>query len=739
MKLFLTRRFLFPVFTGLLLTCIAVLVQVSEVPVLSEIDRRLEWLAYDLRLRLLLPEEVEPDPRIIIVDIDEKSLLQEGRWPWPRSTIAALVNQVFASGAAVMAMDVMYVEPERSGMGELLDLVDEVTRDAILEAVPLPDANGGTDSLLAASMQENTVVLGYAIADLSSQPKGMLPPPLLMDEDRVESLVLIDMDSYIANLDMFQGRASGGGFFSIMPDDDGIIRSAPLLARRNGQLYGSLALETARLYLGAEQILLNTSPIGEYRAIESLSLDGLTNIPTDGIGYVLIPYRGGMGSFSYISSADVLNGEIPDGFFEDRIVLFGTTAVGLYDMRSTPVGSVYPGVEVHANVIAGLLDGDFPYEPSWALGANIAVLVVLGIMSVFIVPFIGPLAILLISLLMLVLVTALNLWVWSGYGLVLAIVAPLLLIATIGTFDLAYGFLVEARGRRQLKAIFGQYVPPDIVNEMNKNPGGNFAVEGESRELSVLFCDIRSFTTISETLAADELKKMLNFFFTPMTRIIFERRGTIDKYVGDMIMAFWGAPVLDVDHRRHAVLGALEMLETLEALQPELKAHHWPPINIGIGINSGMMNVGDMGSEYRRAYTVIGDAVNLGSRLEGLTKYYGVRLIISVSTAEGLDDFTLRCLDRVKVKGKNEPVDIYEPVGLADVLSDELAAEVADSNAAMEFYYAGDWERARSAFKSLQAAWPERKFYGLYLDRIGQLQAQGTQPGWDGVFVHTSK
>ena len=739
MKRFLTRRFLFPVFTGLLLTCIAVLVQISEVPVLSEIDRRLEWLAYDLRLRLLLPEEVEPDPRIVIVDIDEKSLLQEGRWPWSRSTIAALVNQVFASGAAVMAMDVMYVEPEANGVGELLDLLDEATRDAILEAVPIPDSYGGTDALLAASIDQKPVVLGYAIADLSSQPKGLLPPPLLMDPDRVESLVLIDMDSYIANLNMFQERASGGGFFSIMPDDDGIIRNAPLLARRNGQLYGSLALETARLYLGAEQILLNTSPIGEYQAIESISLDGLTNIPTDGIGYVLIPYRGGMGSFSYISSADVLNGEIPDGFFEDKIVLFGTTAVGLYDMRSTPVSSVYPGVEVHANVIAGLLDGDFPYEPSWALGANIAVLIALGVMSVFIVPFIGPLAILSISLLMLVLVTALNLWVWSGYGLVLAIVAPLLLIATIGTFDLAYGFLTEARGRRQLKAIFGQYVPPDIVNEMNKNPGGNFAVEGESRELSVLFCDIRGFTTISETLAADELKKMLNFFFTPMTRIIFERRGTIDKYVGDMIMAFWGAPVLDADHRRHAVLGALEMLEILEALQPELKAHHWPPIEIGIGINSGMMNVGDMGSEYRRAYTVIGDAVNLGSRLEGLTKYYGVRLIISESTAEGLDDFTLRYLDRVKVKGKNEPVDIYEPVGLSDGLSEELAAEVADSNAAMECYYAGDWERARPVFKSLQGTWPERKFYALYMDRISELQQQGIQPGWDGVFVHTSK
>ena len=325
------------------------------------------------------------------------------------------------------------------------------------------------------------------------------------------------------------------------------------------------------------------------------------------------------------------------------------------------------------------------------------------------------------------------------HGVVLSIVAPLVLIALIGTSDLAYGFLTEARGRRQLKAVFGQYVPPEIVDEMNQNPDGNFSVEGESRELSVLFCDIRSFTTISESLAADELKQLLNQFFTPMTRIIFERRGTIDKYVGDMIMAFWGAPVQDPQHRQHAVEAALAMLDQVVAMRPEFSERNWPEVNIGIGINTGMMNVGDMGSEYRRAYTVIGDAVNLGSRLEGLTKYYGVLLIVSETTAAGLEGILLRHLDRVKVKGKNEPVDIYEPVGLSDALSDERVAEVADSNAAMQYYFAADWESARTAFMSLQRAWPERKFYTLYLDRISELQRQGIQPGWDGVFVHTSK
>ena len=582
-------------------------------------------------------------------------------------------------------------------------------------------------------------MLGYTIADASSVPKGTLPPPLVMDEWLVQNLALIDIDSYIANLDVLQQRAGGGGFFSIMPDDDGIIRSAPLLARRNGQLYGSLALEAARLFLDAEQILLLPKQIGDYMVVEAISLDGLTDIPTDGFGYVLIPYRGKSGSYPYISSADVLNGDIPEGFFENRIVLFGTTAVGLYDMRSTPVESVFPGVEVHANVIAGLLDGHFPNEPAWALGANVALLATIGLLSILIVPFIKPVAIIVISLLTLALVTALNLWAWAEYGLVLALVAPLLLVILIGTADLAYGFLTEARGRKQLKAVFGQYVPPEIVDEMNRNPDGDFGLEGESRELSVLFCDIRSFTTISESLAADELKQLLNYFFTPMTRIIFERRGTIDKYVGDMIMAFWGAPVHDPQHHQHAVLGALAMLDKLVEMQPELEARGWPKIEIGIGINSGMMNVGDMGSEYRRAYTVIGDAVNLGSRLEGLTKFYGVRLIVSESTRAGLDGIVLRCLDRVKVKGKNEPVTIYEPLGTVDSISSEQLTEGEDSDRALAFYFAGDWDKAEQAFGRLLQSFPERKFYSLYLERVKHLREQGIAAGWAGVFEHTSK
>jgi len=734
-----SRRFLFPAVTGLLLTVFAVTVKVADIPVLSDLDQRLEWLAYDLRLRLFIPDEVEPDPRIVIVDIDEKSLRQEGRWPWGRATIATLTNQVFEHGALVMAMDVVYAEAYRSPMEDWLNSVDEDTRSAVLDRVPLEVLFKSQDQLLAESFIDRDVILGYTFTNDAGPPKGQLPEPLPFPEAFTEQLIIPETGSYVANIGLLQKNARSGGFFSVIPDADGVIRRSPMLMQHGDHIYGALALEVTKQYLQTQQVELHTSPIGDYQALETISLDDFIHIPVDGAGNVLVPYRGPAGSFHYISAADVINGDIPGDLLQSTIVLFGTTAVGIYDMRSTPVESVYPGVEVHANLIAGILDGSFPYTPSWALGANVGLLVLIGVSSMLLVPFISPIVILLLSLLSMALVIVLNLWLWSTQGLVLSIIAPLVLIALIGTSDLAYGFVTEARARRQLKTMFGQYVPPEIVDEMNRNPDEDFGVEGESRELSVLFCDIRSFTTISESLAADELKQLLNFFFTPMTRIIFEQRGTIDKYVGDMIMAFWGAPVRDDNHRQHAVEAAMAMLNKLAEMRPEFSERNWPEVNIGIGINTGMMNVGDMGSEYRRAYTVIGDAVNLGSRLEGLTKYYGVQLIVSETTAAGLDAVLLRCLDRVKVKGKNEPVTIYEPVAAVGSASSTLQDEVRESDQALDYYFAGDWGKARSLFQSLREAWPERKLYGLYLERIETLQSQGIGPGWDGVFEHTSK
>jgi adenylate cyclase len=331
-----------------------------------------------------------------------------------------------------------------------------------------------------------------------------------------------------------------------------------------------------------------------------------------------------------------------------------------------------------------------------------------------------------------------NAWLWSKADLMLVLATPVLLILSLAVLNLGYGFLFEARSRRQLKEMFGEYVPPALVDEMNRR-GERYDFNGESRELSVLFADIRNFTTLSENLSASELKALLNRFFTPMTRIIFDQRGTIDKYVGDMIMAFWGAPVQDADHANHAIAAALDMQRAVQSLQIELAREGLPDINIGVGINSGIMNVGDMGSEYRRAYTVIGDAVNLASRLEGLTKYYGVHLVVGPRTHELALGFAYQQLDRVRVKGKHTAVEVFTPLCRLDEQTDELRGELLLHAQALDHFWSRDWTQAETAFATLHHAQPETHLYKLYLERISQLRDRALPDNWDGVYERREK
>lgn len=314
----------------------------------------------------------------------------------------------------------------------------------------------------------------------------------------------------------------------------------------------------------------------------------------------------------------------------------------------------------------------------------------------------------------------------------------LFLIVALFVLNTAYGFLSERLTRKTIKGMFDQYVPPAHIDAMLANPDA-YTFDGESREMTVLFADIRDFTTVSESLSATELKQLLNEFFTPVTSIIFEHNGTVDKYVGDMIMAFWGAPLHDPQHRSNAVTAALEILEKVEQLHEEFPKKGFPAINIGIGINTGMMNVGDMGSVFRRAYTVLGDAVNLGSRLEGLTKFYGVKLLIGEETYGQLDGFLCRLIDKVKVKGKDLAVNAYEPLYKESEASDALQAEVADYHSALDYYYAQAWDSAHEKFAALQKQSPNTLLYAIYLERIEALRTQSLGSDWDGSFQHLSK
>ena len=549
--------------------------------------------------------------------------------------------------------------------------------------------------------------------------------------------------------------------------------------RFGNNLYPSLALEMMRLYFFEDKFQIQTEAdlTGQFDKLTGIKV-GQVFIPTDSIGQVLIPYAGisnlGQNSpYTYISAVDVLNDTLSPEQEEDlfnSLAIVGPTATGLFDLRSAPMEPVYPGVEVHANVLNALLsaapaftlqsseDGlntgsqldnaisllrgaqnePFPSKPDWEEGAVIATIVVSGVFLSLVYPMLGPALLLLSSLSFMLGITALNFKLWSDYNLDISLIIIIFLILLITLVNLTYGFLKEGLSRRAIKGMFDQYVPPAHIDSMlNNSDAYNF--EGESKELSVLFFDIRSFTNISESLSAGQLKTLLNDFFTPITGIIFDHNGTIDKYVGDMVMAFWGAPLDDSDHRLHAVQAALKMLEKVEELKVEFKERGFPEVNIGIGINSGFMNVGDMGSTYRRSYTVLGDAVNLGSRLEGITKNYGVKLLIGEETHDHLEGFLCRLIDKVQVKGKEQPIRIYQPLCMEDDADEALLGLVDEYHRAYKHYVEQDWDEAQRIFTNLKKRDPGVMLYDVYLDRIDELREADLEADWDGTFRYTTK
>ena len=734
------KRRLAQMLPSLALVLTALWAQVTDYPLVLQVNQRLDALMYDLRLRFSL-EQKEPDPRVVIVDIDEESLQAVGRWPWPRDRLAVLLENLFEANAALVAFDIVFAEGEPNSAARVFrkleqrDLLSAGRTDRLDALLPAFD----NDRKLAEAMSLGDVVLGYLFKNQDDAPIGQLPPPMALREPiDLEGSTLPKAASYTGNIDRLQDTAGSAGFFSFEPGFDGIIRRTPLLQVYKGEVYPSLALEVVRKYLFVEKIGLDAADVGGRTVVEGIRLANI-QVETDSHGSAVVPFRGPWGSFRYVSAADVINGDFRAEHLEGAIVLVGTTAQGLFDLRAVPIQAVYPGVEIHANLISGMLDNQIPYEPSWSAGAGFVLTTVLGLALTLLLPFISPVLLVAVVLGVLAALFGSNYWLWAKHGLVLHFAPQYLLILSLAGWNFAYGFLIESRSRRQLKQMFGQYVPKDLVEQMSQDPR-RYGFQGESRELTVLFSDIRGFTTLSEGLGAERLKQLLNRFFTPMTRVIFEHRGTIDKYVGDMIMAFWGAPVEDDQHAYRAVQAALRMQEESARVSAEFIREGLPEVRIGIGLNTGVMDVGDMGSEYRRSYTVLGDAVNLGSRLEGASKFYGVGVVVGERTWElTRDRIVYRELDLLRVKGKSAAVRAFEPVGEQGRVDDQLLQRLERYHEALVLYRERRWEEAGELFRTLQEEEPDRVVYGIYLERIAALIASPPGSDWDGVFERTTK
>ncbi|MFZ4625764.1 MAG: adenylate/guanylate cyclase domain-containing protein, partial [Rhodoferax sp.] len=452
----------------------------------------------------------------------------------------------------------------------------------------------------------------------------------------------------------------------------------------------------------------------------------------------LVPFRGKQGSFVYVSASAVLQETVDPDLFRGAIVLVGTTAPGLLDLHNTPMQESYAGVEVHANMIAAMLDGSIKQRPAYTLGLEIILLCIVGLPLSWVLPALSPMrATVLVVATQIVMVTT-NLYFWNFSNLIVPLASGLVLTVVLFVFNMSYGFFVDSRAKRLLARIFGQYVPQELVDEMAKDPAA-YSLAGSNREMTVLFSDVRGFTSISEGLEPEQLTQLMNAYLTPMTEVIQHHRGTIDKYIGDAIMAFWGAPVADQQHARRALQAALDMVASLPRLEDHFKQRGWPPIRIGVGLSTGTMTVGNMGSNFRLAYTVMGDAVNLGSRLEGLTKEYGVQIIVNELTRLAVPEFAFRELDRVCVKGKIKPVKIYEPIGLLSQLSNAEQLELSAYDDALALYQAQYWPEAATAFRLLQRSIPHRVLYQVYLRRIAYFLDHPPAPDWDGSFIFTTK
>ena len=710
------------------------------IPALTQLER---W-AYDARVRLFLPRT--RDPRIVIVDIDERSLKAEGYWPWSRDKLALMIHQLFGRyGVRVVAFDTAFpeVDPnaglpvlEAAARGELRD--DAAFQTFFERIRPSLDH----DRLFAEEIHKHPVVLGFLV---SAQPErsAVLPPPAFPASALADAeYSYFRATGYSGNIAPLQGAATAAGHLYAALDPDGVTRSVPIFMQVGDDFYEALSLAVLRVYLGNASIKLErtivasgTRNVGWMRSVNIGG--GAVRIPLDERMAALIPFRS-QGSYRYVSATDVIRGTLGADELNDRIVLVGTSARGLVDVRATPALEDLPGVEIHASLISGALDNTVKSRPTETIAIAVLTILLVGIAFAVFLRRLSALAATLAVAGVLALLLGVNAWAWQARNLVLPLAGPLVMLAGLYFLDVVWGYFAETRHRRLLTELFGTYVPKEIVAEMAEHPE-EYSMHGQSLDMTVLFADIRDFTSIAETRTPQDLKDLINTFFTRMTLCIQDQRGIVDKYIGDAIMAFWGAPVRDAEHARHALECSLAMQKALRELDPLFEKKRWPALRIGVGLNCGTMSVGDMGSHLRRSYTVMGDAVNLASRLEDLTKEYGVGVLVSDNVVRAVQDFVYREVDKVRVKGRREGVAIFEPIGAEGEVRSDTLLEIARFHEALAHFRERRWNEAESLLNELAAAAPEVKLYRLYCARVAQFRAGPPGADWDGVFGFTPR
>lgn len=707
-----------------------------------------------LDLRFMSRGERVPGGETVIAAIDEKSLTELGRWPWSRTTIGKLIDVLKDSGARAIGFDVVFAEPDEHAMiGQIADIEKDLKRIGkadvgITRILNNKKKEADTDAILAKSIERaGNVTLGYFFY-MSDKDIGHMKTEDMerateyISDSKIQIVQYLGkpltdpvMQAYAVapNIQQLSKAAENSGYFNAFPDVDGINRWASLVIKYKDNYYPSLSLAVLEQYLDWPTMSLIMTDYG----LDGIKM-GSVHIPTDEAGRVLINYLGPLRTFPYYSITDIVNGRMDKGILKDKIVLVGATATGIYDLRVTPFSAVYPGVEIHATVIDNILRQNFVQRPGWTGLIDIFAIIVLGLIAVPVLSRVKAVFGLVCSLALIVIYVMINRYVFTGYNLWLNLVYPLLSIVLVYVSISLYRYITEERERKKIRGTFQYYLSGPVIEEMLKDPS-KLKLGGEKKDLTVLFSDIRGFTTISEKLSPEELVHLLNEYLTVMTDQVFKYGGLLDKYMGDAIMAVFGAPIDDPNHPALCCRTALAMMDELKKLQKKWTDEERPVLAIGIGINTGDMVVGNMGSEMRFDYTVMGDNVNLGSRLEGINKEYGTNIVVSEYTHERIkDDFFCRELDAVRVKGKILPVRIYELMG-ERTNSDKWKEYVTPYEEGLKKYREGRWDDAINDFVAALAINPDDYPSQMYIERCKTLKENPPEGTWDGVYTMTKK
>jgi adenylate cyclase len=719
----------------------------------------MELKAYDLRVRSR--GSLPPSPSVAMAVIDEKSLDAEGRWPWPRSKLAALVDALGRDGARVIGFDIGFSEPDENSelmlVRELRRTVDRLAiQDRRLAAfIGERERAADTDLALARAIRDSPapVVLGYFFHRSQADLGYRLEPgeiqrrlrlvagskyPLTVYRPGVDPTTPLPLATAYAaepSLERFSAAAASSGHFNVDPDPDGILRWLPLVIRAGDGLFPPLSLLSAWHYLGRPALAV---AVGSY-GVEGIQM-GERFIPTDERGRLLVNYLGPPKTFPHISVTDVLAGRHEKGAFKDRIVLVGATAIGTHDVRSTPLSPVYAGVEVHATVIDNIVTGRFLAKPDWSTVYDLLAIIGLGAAVGIALPRMRALTGVLFAGGLFALYALMARWLFVRAGVWLDVVYPLLALCVNYVALTVYYYVGEERKRRQIKETFRQYVAPLVVEEMLKQPG-RLKLGGEEKDLTVLFSDLEGFTGHSERHTPGEMIDMLSEYFGKVTEQVFVHRGTLKEYVGDELMAFFGAPLEQTDHAVRACGAALAMRDVRHALGAEWAKTGRPTLRARTGINSGLMLVGNLGSRYRFAYGVLGDQVNLASRLEGLNRAYETEILIGENTAQLVEGaFLLRELDMVRVKGRTQAVRVYELLARAGTtLPPEREKALAAYAAGIQAYRQRSWDEALGLFGQALLLWPEDGPSRTMAARSQLYRASPPSEEWDGVFEQLEK